>query len=199
MAAPHIQIPVPHDGFAWLEGEEQTGPCEAMPSEKWIRKPSGSFDLFAYADGPAGSGRYWTLSVGIGKKGSPKPDQGICFATSTIGWRTLQQFKNAPLVWLDDLDGDGKAEVILWGSFPLRKEASNAEFGLTAWVYRLTSEGALVLDWSLTRKLAREIAAAYRAPLKTPPPNPSPLRAEAAAALEMFADERCTVTAQESR
>jgi len=199
MTPPHIQIPLPHVGFEWPEGEEQTGPCEAVPREKWIRKPSGSFDLFVSADGPSGSGRYWNVTVGIGKKDSPKPDRGICLATSTVGWRTLQQFKNSPLVWLDDLDGDGKAEVIVWASFPLRPEASMAEFGLTAWVYRLTSKDSFVLDWKLSRRMARDLAAAYRAPLANSPQTFAPMRAEAAAALEMFADARCTVTAPNHR
>lgn len=199
MAPPQVQIPIPQNGITWLKGKEPTGKCEAVPAGKWVRKASGAQDLFVYADGPSGSLRYWTITVGIAKAGSPKPARGFCLEASTLGWRTLQQFKLSPLPWLDDVDGDGKAEFILWDSFPLRADASMSELGLTAWVYRLTSDGTLVIDWDLTRKLVREIAAAYRAPLKTPPPNPSPLRAEAATALEMFADARCTVPTQNNR
>ncbi|MBI4164223.1 MAG: hypothetical protein HY508_00640 [Acidobacteria bacterium] len=199
MAPNHLKLPLSHDGLVWLEGEEQSGPCEAVPDGKWIRKPSGKSDLFIHAAGPSGSGRYWTLTVGVGRKNSSKPARGICLATSTVGWRTLQQFKMSPLVWLDDVDGDGKAEVILWDSFPIHKDASMAEFGMTAWVYRLTSEGSLVLDWNSSRKLARELAAAYRLPLSSPTQQLAPLRGEAAAALMMFAEARCAVAGQESR
>jgi hypothetical protein len=183
----------------WLEGEEQTGSCERVPIGKWIRKPSGPSSLFVYADGPAGSGRFWNVTIGMSEIDLAKPARGICLMANTVGWRTLQQYKDSPLPWLDDVDGDGKGEVILWASFPLRPEASPAEFGLTAWVYRLTSENTLVIDMDLTRKVAREIAAAYRTPLKHSSQTIAPIRAEAATALEMFADERCTVTAQASR
>ena len=199
VSPPHIQIPLPQAGFKWLEDEEQTGACEVVPAEKWIRKASGPADLFVYADGPSGSGRYWTATVGIAKSGGTKPQRGICVTTSTVGWRTLQQYKGPALPWLDDVDGDGKSEVILWDGFPLRDGASMAEYGLTAWVYRLTSEGALVIDWGLTRKLAREIAADYRAPLANSSQIAAQLRTEAAAALEKFADERCTVAGQKCR
>jgi hypothetical protein len=68
-----------------------------------------------------------------------------------------------------------------------------AEFGLVAWVYRLDRNDSLVVDWDLSRRMAREIAAAYRAPVQGTPQHLTPLRAEAAAALEAFADERCTM------
>jgi hypothetical protein len=199
MAPSVIRISLSHEDFEWLEGEEQTGPCEKVPNAKWIRKRSKPFTLFVYADGPSGSGRFWHVTIGVSEIDLAKPARGNCLTANTVGWRTLQQYKVSPLPWLDDVDGDGKAELILWASFPLRKEASSAEFGLTAWVYRLTSDGTLVIDWDLTRKQAREIAAAYRTPLANSLQTIAPLRAEAAADLEMFADERCTVAAQESR
>ena len=199
MAPSVIRISLSREDFVWLEGEEQTGSCERVPIGKWIRKPSGPSNLFVYADGPSGSGRFWNVTIGMSEIDLAKPSRGICLMANTVGWRTLQQFKVSPLPWLDDVDGDGKAEVILWASFPLRSEASTGEFGLTAWVYRLTSENTLVIDWDLTRKQAREIAAAYRTPLKNSSETIVPIRAEAATALEMFADERCTATARVSR
>jgi hypothetical protein len=35
-----------------------------------------------------------------------------------------------------------------------------AEFGLMAWVYQLDSNGKFTIDWSLSRQMAGEIAAA---------------------------------------
>jgi len=95
------------------------------------------------------------------------------------------------LSWLDDLDNDGRAELIIWSSFPLRKDPSLAEYGLIAWVYRLTSDDSLAIDWGLSRRMAREVAEAYRSPLDSTDPYLGLLRTEAADALERFADERC--------
>jgi hypothetical protein len=153
------------------------------------------FDLFVYAAGPAGSGRYWNVTIGIAKRQQSKPSRGICLVTSTAGWRTLQQFKKSPLSWLDDLDDDGKAEVIIWSSFPLREEASMAEYGLMAWVYRAHSENSLVIDRDLSRKMAGEIAKAYRSKTR----YAGPLRAEAAEALERFVDGRCSMSMNGAR
>jgi hypothetical protein len=120
--------------------------------------------------------------------------------TNTSGWRTLQRYKQAPLPWLDDLDNDGRAELIIWSSFPLQEDASSADYGLIAWVYRLTSEDSLTIDWGLSRQMAREIAAAYRSPLySTGSPYLRPLRSKAAEALERFADDRCSVLQNDAR
>ena len=188
MRPDHFQISLPRKGFTWLDGDELSGGCGNVPAEKWIRNSSGSFDLFVYANGPSGSGRYWKVMIGVARRQHSKPIRGVCLRTSTVGWRTLQRYKRAPLAWLDDLDKDGKAEFILWSSFPLREDASLAEYGLMAWVYRVDSENSLAIDWELSRKMAREIAKAYRTTS-----YPGPLRAEAAAALERFVDERCSV------
>lgn len=188
----HLQFRLPSHGFKWVEGDE-SGKCEAAPTKKWLRQPSGSFDLFVYADGPSGSGRYWNLTIGLAKRPQTTPIRGICLSTSTVGWRTLQQWKQVPLAWLDDLDKDGKAELIIWNSFPLREEASAAEYGLMAWVYRVDSEASLVVDWDLSRRMAAELAKAYRSPLGSTTPHPGPLRTEAAVALEQFVDERCSM------
>lgn len=164
-----------------------------MPPDKWIRQPSGSFDLFVHADGPSGSGRYWKVTIGVAKKKQSRPVRGICLLTSTAGWRTLQEWKKTPLVWIDDLDDDGKAELIIWNSFPLREEASLAEHGLMAWVYRVDSENSLEIDWDQSRKMARELAGAYRSSINPATSYLRPLRTEAAEALERFVDEQCSM------
>jgi hypothetical protein len=191
MRPDHLQLRLPSHGFKWAEGNESGGKCKAVPAKNWFRQRSGSFDLFVYADGPAGSGRYWNVTVGLAKRQQPKLIRGICLVTSTAGWRTLEQWKKVPLPWLDDLDDDGKAELIIWNSFPLREEASVAEFGLMAWVYRVDSEDSLSIDWDLSRKMAKGIANAYRSSLDSTVPSRFSLQAQAAEALDQFVDKQC--------
>ena len=193
MKPAHLEMRLHNRGLTWLPGEDFDGTCDEVPVKKWARSPAGAGDLFVHADGPSGSGRFWNVTIGVAGRHESKPARGVCFKTSTIGWRTLQQYKKTPLPWLDDLDKKGKAELIVWESFALQEDASMAEYGLVAWVYRLTPEGSFVIDWSLSRQMAREIADAYRAPLDSKDLVLGPLRAQAAQALEQFADERCIV------
>jgi len=194
-----LEMRLPSRGFTWAQGEDLSGRCDDVPAKKWIRNPSGSVDLFVYANGPSGSGRFWNVTVGVAGRQHSKPIRGVCLMTSTVGWRTLQRYKKAPLPWLDDLDNEGRAKLIIWSSFPLREDASMAEHGLIAWVYRLTSEDSLTIDWGLSRRMAREIAEAYRSPLDSTDPYPGPLRTKAAEALEGFADERCSMLQNDAR
>ena len=194
----HLQLNFPRHGFKWAEGAEPGNGCEDVPAGKWSRQPSGPFDLLVYADGPSGSGRYWKVMIGITKRSQSKPIRGICLITSTVGWRTLQQWKKTPLAWLDDLDGDGESELIIWNSFPLREEASMAEFGLMAWVYRVNSANSVAIDWHLSRKMAKAIAVSYRSTLESTTTY-SGLRTQAAEALEQFGGERCRMTRKASR
>ncbi len=157
---------VPANGFAWMD-EIHDDSCLVVPDSMWIRFPAKSFDLLISADGPHGSGRYWTIRIALAAAGESKPLRGICLSTSTIGWRTLQQFNTLPLPWASDRNGDGHPEIILWNSFPLTPGASVAEFGLTGWVYDVTDTGILSINWPLSRKLAAEVADAYRKPLNT--------------------------------
>ena len=122
--------------------------------------------------------------------------RGFCLVTSTVGWRTLQQLKGSPLPWAADLNGDGRAELIIWDSFSLREGASQAEFGLVAWVYQVDPKGVFTIDWGLSRQMARELASAYWQPLK-PDASLQALRITAAQALEAFASERCTCERRE--
>jgi len=199
MIPDRLEMRLPSRGLTWLQGEDLKGTCDDVPAKKWIRNHSGSVDLFVYADGPSGSGRFWNITVGVAGGQHLKPTLGVCIVTSTVGWRTLQQYKRAPLSWLDDLDNDGRTELIIWSSFPLWKDSSLAEYGLIAWVYRLTSEDSLAIDWGLSRRMAREVAEAYRSPLDSTDTYLGPLRAEAAEALERFADERCNMLGNGAR
>lgn len=188
----YLQLRLPPLGFKWVEGNQPDGECKGVHAKKWLRQRAGSLNLFVSADGPSGSGRYWKVTIGVAKIEQAKPTRGICLITSTVGWRTLQEWKRGSLAWLDDLDHDGRAELIVWNSFPLREDASPADYGLTAWVYRVDSENSLTLEWNLSRKMAAAIELAYRSPLGgTTPYNPSQ-RAEAAEALKRFVDKRCS-------
>jgi hypothetical protein len=198
MSPSHLQMRLPDRGINWLEGEELSGACDAVPEKDWMRGRSGSENLFVHADGPSGSGRFWTVTVGVGGRSESKPIRGVCFSTSTVGWRTLQRYGKGPLPWLEDLDHDGRAELIVWSSFPLREDASMAEYGLAAWVYRFSPDGTLSLDWELSQQMAHEIAEAYRVPLDPKDQLLEPLRAEAAEALERFANELCSRPSVES-
>ena len=191
---PHYrEMRFPIRGFTWLPGEDSRGRCANVPQAKWIKKSAGSLDLFVYARGPSGSNRYWDVTIGVGEKGQSKPQRGVCLLTSTVGWRTYQYYNRTPLAWLDDLDNDGRAEIIIWDSFPLEKDASMAEYGLVAWVYRLTSKDTLVIDWELSRRMASEIAQVYRLSRDSAAAYPGHLARAAADALKQFADEQCLI------
>ena len=116
--------------------------------------------------------------------------------TSTPGWRTLDQYK--PLTWLDDIDKDGQAEVVIWDSFPLRAGASLSDYGLVAWVYQTTGD-SFALNLDMTRRVAKEIAAAYRLPLQHMSAELGRQRRAAAEALGQFADGRCAVGKTDAR
>jgi len=168
--------------------------CANVSAKEWKRGTSGPQDLFVHADGPSGSGRYWNVTVGVSEKQSSEPIRGVCLSTSTVGWRTLQRYSKGPLSWLDDVDDNGISEVIFWDSFPLHNEASLAEYALVAWAYQLESPDSLVIDWDLSRELARAIKKEYRSPLKTTTGYREERRTQAAEALERFADEDCSIT-----
>src|SRR5688572_30211698 len=80
----HLQLRLPSQGFKWAEGEEARGRCRVVTAKRWVRESSGSLELFVYADGPSGSGRYWTVMVGLATRGQMKPTRGICLTTSTV-------------------------------------------------------------------------------------------------------------------
>jgi hypothetical protein len=182
-----VTMRVPEQGFRWLEGEGIQDTCNTVPNTSWVRVSSKQFDLLVHTDGPSGSGRYWEVTVALTTKNDTIPTRGFCFETNTVGWRTLQQFNRLPLRWVEDRDGDGKPELIIWDSFPLNEKASLAEYGLVAWVYQVDSNGIFMIDWKLSQQIAGEIAAAYRTQLKEHDSLLQGLRNEAAKALEVFA------------
>jgi hypothetical protein len=190
------QIHFPHSGFTSLNRDDLGIECSDMPVMSGIRKSAGLYDLFLSADGPSGSGHYWNVAIGIAAKSASKATRGICIAASTIGFRTLRQYKNLPLEWLEDIDKDGKSEVVLWDNFPINQETVEygdaGGWGLMAWVYRLSSEGILVIDWELSRRIDLEIAKAYRLPLNSDQ-HLTALRKKAAEALEVFGNGLCVV------
>lgn len=193
MSPRYLTIQVPVQGLTWLDGEEFDGPCDAIADSGWVRQPADSFDLLVAADGPGGSGRYWTVTFGIAEPGERTPRRGFCLETTTVGWRTLQRFSTLPLPWLGDRDSDGRAEFIVWDSFPLREDASPAESGLMAWAYEINPEGVLTIDWSLSREIAAEIASEYRSPIQDKSPWFQEVRNGVARYLEEFASEKCTI------
>lgn len=200
MKPPWVAMQIPEKGFVWLEGQEFQGDCDTVAADKWERSPSKTFDLFVYVDGPSGSGRYWVVTVGVASKHEKNPSRGFCFMTSTVGWRTLQQYKKLPLPWIKDLDGDKRPELIIWDSFPMSEQASLAEYGLIAWVYQVDVRGRLTIDWRLSRKMAREIATTYRKPLKQDYAwLHQEFRNQIAQALETFSKEACSTGTERSR
>jgi hypothetical protein len=182
----------PKNIFKWLPGEGFRGKCDSIPAYGWKKLPCGNFDLMVHTDGPGGSMREWEIFVGIGPKGGNNPTRGFCLSTFTVGWRTLQKFHTLPLPWIQDRNNDGKAELIIWSSFPLHDEASLAEYGLVAWVYKVDKDGTFTIDLDSSRILAGEIASAYREPLDRPDSGyPNDERMKAADALERFASAKC--------
>jgi len=199
MQPTYLSIGIPDSGFTWLPGGGLSGACDDVPTEGWSRGASGTLALFVHADGPGGSGRLWTVTVGTSGERRSNPIHGVCISTSTVGWRTLQRYSKGSLPWLDDINDDGSAEFILWESFALRDEASSAEYALVPWAYRLVPADSLVIDWDLSRRMARSLAKEYRSPLNRTTGYSGELRSQAAEALERFAGGRCSIPDTEAR
>ncbi|HUS29535.1 MAG TPA: hypothetical protein VMZ53_13575 [Kofleriaceae bacterium] len=64
--------------------------------------------------GPEGSGRFNAVGLSIGGK------RFACITASTVGWRLIAESgdKLAPLKWLEDVDGDKDAELVIWTRLP---------------------------------------------------------------------------------
>jgi hypothetical protein len=193
MQPAYLSIYLPDSGFFYLGGEDSIGDCDEVLSGEWIRGTSRIQDLFVHPSGPEGSGRFWTITLGIAEKEHSKPDRGVCISTNTVGWRTLQHYSQGALPWLKDLDDDGDAEFILWDSFPLHEEALASEYALVAWAYRLVSNDSLKIDWDLSRYLARSLANEYHSQLDSCPEYLREIRTKAAEALERFANNQCKI------
>jgi len=163
---PFLTFNIPVEGFIPVDTSLSEFPCETITDSLWQRQPTDTFDLMIAVNGPFGSGRYWNVTVGLAESGQIIPNRGVCLNTSTIGCRTLQSLNNLPLKWIDDIDKDGLPEIIIWDSFPLHREASNAEYGLIAWVFEYNGKNEFTINQHLTNEIIKEIALAYRKPIK---------------------------------
>jgi hypothetical protein len=184
---PFLKIPIQKKGLTWLKGEEFKGECDEVPQKKWKRFSLKSNDLVMNTNGPFGSGRYWNVTVGFAKKKS-KPYRGFCFRTNTLGWRTLQNFNNSPLPWIDDLNGDQKPEMIIWSSFTIEQRPF-----LIAWVYQLDSNRNFVIDWNLTHKFTKQIMIAYQKIVKGRRASFQRIRNKAVKQLKAFVNKKCVI------
>ena len=82
--------------------------------------------------------------------------------------------------------------MIFWASFPLRQEPmSVVDYGLIAWVYRVTFVDAFTIDWRATRKMASRIATAYREPIGETDSRVLLMRNKASDALMKIASGQC--------
>ena len=196
MRPPFRRLDIPEHGLVRVADDDTGGSCDVMPR---YRRTDGTGtsgrQLLIDAVGPAGSGRYWTVTVRPADSASAvdADPRGVCVRTSTIGWRSLQRLGNTALPWSGDRDADGDQELILWHSFPLDAQAEASDFGLTAWIYEHRSADRLILDLSQTRALAREIAAEYASPIEGSTERLQRARTRASTALTDFADAKCSL------
>ncbi len=174
----------------WNKEELISGVCDSVKVGEWSEMISLNSKLYINADGPDGSGRYWTITIGVSDINESIPTGGTCMLTSTVGWRTLQKFQGGSLPWIEDTDNDGNAEILLWSSFPISDNPTMADYALIAWIYKLDSMLNLRLDHELTRKYALSIAQAYRSGLQKQNDLMSTKRELAADILEKYAQER---------
>ena len=203
MQAPRAVYAMPPQGFIDADEPNKKRACEPVTSD-WIRGSLGAAELGVNPAGPEGSGRYWVITVGLSPRVGAEPIRGLCLQTSTAGFPALRSFGDKGLPWVADRDGDNTAEFIFWSSFFLTPRLQQSEAGLVAWVYRVdVKTGRLLLDVALSRRMAEEIAAAYKTPLggKAPASDGAIVeqRRLAAAALDAFAADRCTLPQEPRR
>ena len=202
MEAPPAVYALPPTGFIDADEPDKQRACETVSGD-WLRGPLNAGELAVNPAGPEGSGRYWTITVGLSTTRGVTPTRGVCVLTSTAGWRSLRSFGPQGLPWVADRDGDKQAEFVLWTSFFLTTRMVQYESGLVAWVYRVDLKtGRLVLDLALSRRMAEDIATAYKVPLNATEiasvPSLPEDRRLAAAALDALATDRCSLP-QETR
>jgi hypothetical protein len=191
MCPNRVGMTMPAKGFVWLENEDFEGNCDAVPDTAWMAYRGRYITLYVHADGPEGSGRYWNITVGLSSADQTRPERGFCFITSTAGWRTLMEYDKTPLTWVEDENGDGEPELVIWDSFQISDAAATDHYGLVAWIYRVDRQGNCIIDWDLSRRKAFDIAVAYRRPVENLGPSLRELRLTAAHALEDFASGKC--------
>ena len=77
-----LEMQTPKEGFVWLGNQEFHQDCDASLEHKWNRLSSQTYDLCVSAEGPFGSGRYWTVTVGVADNQEMNPGRGFCLSTS---------------------------------------------------------------------------------------------------------------------
>ena len=188
-------IALPDRGVQWTDAAPRSGPCPAVPDSAWTRRPlNDSLDVMVAAQGPSGSGRFWTVTMGLAPTDANRPTRGRCLRTSTDGFQALPAAAVAPLTWLQDRDADGTPEITLWGAFALTAEHHPPPIALTAWVYDVSADGAFPVNWHLSRTMADTLARAYRR-ADASSATMATTQTQAARQLEAFASWQCAVPA----
>jgi hypothetical protein len=187
--APVQFLPLPEKGFDDLSG--YVFDCEYSTELNWEELRGKDYYLFVHADGPHGSGRFWSIIYGFSSDKEDIPDRGICLISSTTGWRTLRKYES-PIFWAADIDKDGNSEIIILDSFYLDPDMSiNVETGIIAWVYKYYEGKGFELSIDLSKKFISTILASYKANF---PESDSILierRLMAAEALDDFLNNKC--------
>ena len=76
-----LVMQTPKKGFVWLENQDSHQVCDASLEHEWDRFSSQTYDLWVSAEGPFGSGRYWTVTVGVAENQEMNPGRGFCLST----------------------------------------------------------------------------------------------------------------------
>ena len=109
MTAPRPVYAMPPDEFRDGDEPNKKRTCDAVSGD-WLRGPLGAGDLTVNPAGAEGSGRYWTITVGLAATHGAVPGRGVCRQTTTAGFRSLRSYRNEGLPWVADRDGDHAAE-----------------------------------------------------------------------------------------
>lgn len=158
-------INIPLNGFYYYDDDTIYNSKHLnIPDSGWVVLKGNNYNLYLYRECPLGTGCLAEILIGISDVNKSRPDRGFCLPVHTIGWRFLWEYdKNS---WIEDLDNDGNGELIIWDSFPLHEDATNAEYGVVGWVYRLDlNTSNFIFDLNLSRTKIQEIADAYKKPM----------------------------------
>jgi hypothetical protein len=162
----HREVDVPASGFVVLGWNATPSTCDHDTLGRWVKESGPDHDLFLHLDGPHGSHRDWTVHVGIGPTGSEAPERGVSFESSAVAWGRSADFRGVRLPWLEDVDGDGRVEVIVWDSVSVLSgdDGTPPQFpaALVGWAYEITTDARLVSDWPATRRTMVDISDVYR-------------------------------------
>jgi len=192
----HREVDVPASGFVVLGWNATPSTCDHDTLGRWVKESGPDHDLFLHLDGPHGSHRDWTIHVGIGPTGSEAPQRGVSFESSTVAWGTSADFRGVRLPWLEDVDGDGRVEVIVWDSVSVLSgdDETPPQFpaALVGWAYEITTDARLVSDWPATRRTMVDISDVYRRTARSPDARHSyGYAARFARRLDEFSRGRC--------